>query len=335
MRNRILTILAVFFVVGLVLYFLGFKMERADLHVSAASEPLICIGGEVQGEFCSAGTLVPITNSLLMTLLVDLALVLTIVFGARNMKLIPTGFQNLIEAVVEGVYNFARGVDPRNIAKFFALPATIFFFFLYANLFALVPGVGSIGNCTPKAETAAEAAPAKAAATSNAPINTKTWPLNCGEKETLIPYLRAPAADLNITLAFALVAMFMVEFFGFQALGFGYLTKFFNFKEGPLGVFLGLIELISEFSRIISFAFRIYGNIFGGEVILLVMAYLFPILLPLTFYGFELFVALLQAVIFSILTLVFFSIAIIGHGGEDHGTVQTEADTGPVAVHAH
>ena len=156
--------------------------------------------------------------------------------------------------------------------------------------------------------------------------------MNCDANETLIPYLRAPAADLNVTLAFALVAMFMVEFFGFQALGLGYLTKFFNFKEGPLGVFLGLIELISEISRVISFAFRIFGNIFGGEVILLVMAYLFPLLLPLPFYGFEVFVALLQAIIFAILTLVFFSIATIAHAGEDHGPVPVESDTGPVAV---
>ena len=111
----------------------------------------LVFGGEVQGEFCSPGTIVPITNSLIMTGIVDLALLLTILFGARNMKLIPTGFQNAVEAMVEVVYNFARGVDPKNIAKFFALPATIFFFFLYANFFALVPGVGSIGNCTPKA----------------------------------------------------------------------------------------------------------------------------------------------------------------------------------------
>ena len=112
----------------------------------------------------------------------------------------------------------------------------------------------------------------------------------------------------------------MIEFFGVQALGLSYFTRFFNLKEGGLGFFVSLIELISEISRIISFAFRIFGNIFGGEVILIVMSFLLGYVLPLPFYGFELFVAFIQAVIFAVLTLVFMSIAVVAHGGhEEHG----------------
>ncbi len=132
-----------------------------------------------------------------------------------------------------------------------------------------------------------------------------------------MPILRSPSADLNVTLAFAIVAVIMIQVFGFQALGVGYLTKFFNFREGGMGFFVGILEFISEIVRIVAFAFRLFGNIFAGEVILVVMAFLFPYILPLPFYGLELFVAFMQAFIFSVLTLVFMSIATIGHGGHD------------------
>jgi F-type H+-transporting ATPase subunit a len=148
------------------------------------------------------------------------------------------------------------------------------------------------------------------------------FPGACPAGNFIIPYLRAPAADLNVTLAFAIVAGVMIEFYGFQALGLGYLRKFFvnPFKEGAISTFVGLLELLGEFTRVIAFAFRIFGNIFGGEVILAVMSFLFAYLLPLPFYGLEVFVAFIQAVIFAVLTLVFFSLAVQAHGGhDDHG----------------
>jgi F-type H+-transporting ATPase subunit a len=319
LRSRLLWELVALFVVGLILYFLGVKLTKADLHVSAAAEPLACLGGTKVGELCVGDLPIigsfPITNALIMTVVVDLTLVLTIVFAARNMKLIPQGFQNSVEALVEAFYNFALGVDRKNVAKFFPLCATIFLFFLYANMFALVPGVGSIGTCEPSVE--------EAHATGEPPAPSPVFsglPGYCEAGHAVTPFLRAPAADLNVTFAFALAAVFMVEVFGFQALGLNYLSKFFNFREGFIGAFVGILELISEFVRIIAFAFRIFGNIFGGEVIILVMAFLFPYILPLPFYGFEVFVAFIQALIFAVLTLVFMSMATIAHGGHDeHG----------------
>lgn len=338
LRNPIVQILLVLAVIGGILYALGIRMTKADLHISAAAEPLVCVGGELVGEHCSAGTILPITNALIMTILVDLLLVLTIIFGARNLKLIPTGFQNVIESIVEGFYNFAVGVDRRNVAKFFPLPATIFLFFVVGNLFALTPGVGSIGMCVPHEELHATTPAPTHAESPISPIEAEENPSPvfsglpgyCEAGHLIIPFLRAPAADLNVTLAFALVAVFMVEYFGFQALGIGYLTKFFNFREGFIPAYIGIIELVSEVMRIIAFAFRIFGNIFGGEVILVVMAFLFPYLLPLPFYGFEVFVALIQAVIFAVLTLVFFSLAVQAHGHDDHG--HTEPVEAPDSV---
>jgi F-type H+-transporting ATPase subunit a len=120
-----------------------------------------------------------------------------------------------------------------------------------------------------------------------------------------------------MTLAIALIVFLATEYHGFNALGIGYLGKFFNFKGGPIGFFVGINEFISEFVRIVSFMFRLFGNIFAGEVVLLVMAYLIPWLLPSIFYGYELFVAFIQAFIFAILAMVFISQATEHHGGHD------------------
>lgn len=335
MRNRILTILGVSLVIGIIFYVLGIRMTKADLAISAAAEPIWCAGGVLEGEHCASGF--PITNSLIMTVIVDILLVLTIVFGARNLQLVPRGFQNFVEFMVEGFYNFAQSVDRKNVAKFFPLCASIFFFVLYSNYFALVPGVGSIGVC--RVEHAAEGAAAEGAAEHIPPSTTFAGlPGYCADGK-VIPALRAPSSDLNVTLAWALSAVFMIELFGFQALGVGYLTKFFNFREGAMGFLVGLLELISEFVRIIAFSFRLFGNIFAGEVVLGVMAYLFAYLLPLPFYGLELFVAFMQAFIFSVLTLVFMSLATISHTGHDeHGheeTLPAEAINRPEAGGAH
>jgi len=317
MRNRLLTILGVSVVIGIVFYFLGIKLTKADLAISAAAEPIFCAGGTLVGEHCESGF--PITNSLIMTVLVDILLLLTIMFGVRNMQLVPRGFQNFVEFMVEGFYNFAQSVDRKNVAKFFPLCASIFFFILYSNYFALVPGVSSIGVC--RVEAATEGAKAEPHIP---PSETFAGlPGYCADGK-VVPFLRAPSADLNVTLAWALSSVFMTELFGFQALGLSYLTKFFNFREGFMGAFVGILELISEFVRIIAFSFRLFGNIFAGEVVLVVMAYLFAYLLPLPFYGLELFVAFMQAFIFSVLTLVFMSLATISHAGHDeHGHTET------------
>jgi F-type H+-transporting ATPase subunit a len=327
MRNRVVQVLVVLLLVGIGLHYgLGIRMAHEDIHISARAEPLACIGGELVGEECSPGTFLPITNALMMTVLVDLALLLVILFGARNMQLVPRGFQNIVEWVVEGFYNFALGIDRRNVSKFFPLPATIFIFFLAANILALVPGVGSIGGCVPVHEAAGAA---QEAASSSA---LSGLPGNCGAGYALIPFLRAPAADLNVTFAFAISSVFMVEFFGVQSLGLSYFTRFFNLKEGGLGLFVSLIELISEISRIVAFAFRIFGNIFGGEVVLIVMSFLLGYVLPLPFYGFELFVAFIQAVIFAVLTLVFMSNAVVAHGAHDEHA-SGEAAHGEMQAH--
>tara|TARA_Y100000590_G_scaffold16981_1_gene20348 strand:+ start:5121 stop:6302 length:1182 start_codon:yes stop_codon:yes gene_type:complete len=135
----------------------------------------------------------------------------------------------------------------------------------------------------------------------------------------LVPFLRSANTDLNMSLAIAIVAMVMVHFWGLSILGiFGHIGKFINFKAGPIGFFVGLLEIIGEVGRVISFTFRLFGNIFAGEVLLMAMAFLLPFIGILPFLGLELFVGLIQAFVFSMLTLVFAAMASVSHDGGDH-----------------
>ena len=135
----------------------------------------------------------------------------------------------------------------------------------------------------------------------------------------LVPFLRSANTDVNMTLAMALIAMVMVHYWGLSILGpMTHLGKFINFKDGPTGFFVGILETISEFAKIISFTFRLFGNIFAGEVLLMAMGFLLPMIGIIPFLGLELFVGLIQALIFSMLTLVFASMASVGHGDEQH-----------------
>jgi len=135
----------------------------------------------------------------------------------------------------------------------------------------------------------------------------------------LVPYLRGANTDVNNTLAIALVAMITVQIWGFRSLGFGgYGGKFVNFKQGPIFFFVGILEIIGELARTISFTFRLFGNMFAGEVLLIAMMFLFPLIGIIPFIGLELFVGVIQAFIFAMLTLVFGVMATIGHGEEEH-----------------
>lgn len=149
----------------------------------------------------------------------------------------------------------------------------------------------------------------------------------CDKGEKLVPLFRAPSADLNVTLALSLVTMGLVQYFGFSNLGTGYLRKFWNpsgtgFMKG-INIFVGGLELVSEVARVISFTFRLFGNIFAGEVVLATMAFLCAYLIPLPFYFLEVLVGAVQALVFMMLSLVFFSMAVVSHG-EHHDEAHAE-----------
>lgn len=126
-------------------------------------------------------------------------------------------------------------------------------------------------------------------------------------------FLRSPSSDLNFTLALAIISVLSIQYFGIRQSGFlKYGKKFINF-ENPIKFFIGILELVSEFAKIISFSFRLFGNIFAGEVLLLVIYFLVPYAVPLPFMLLEIFVGFIQALVFSMLTLVFLKMAVAEH----------------------
>jgi F0F1-type ATP synthase membrane subunit a len=149
----------------------------------------------------------------------------------------------------------------------------------------------------------------------------------------VVPYFRGVYSDVNNTLALGIIAFIMIELWGFQALGLSYLGKFFTVK-GVIPAFVGFLELLSELIRVVSFAFRLFGNIFAGEVLVLMLTFLMPFLFVDIIYGLELFVGFIQASVFSLLVLVFGSMATEHHGEEEHHEDHSGED-GTADVHHH
>jgi F-type H+-transporting ATPase subunit a len=153
----------------------------------------------------------------------------------------------------------------------------------------------------------------------------------------VVPFLRGSATDLNFTIALALSTVVMVQVYGVMALGPGYFTKFFQvnrlFNGGPFGLIdflVGLLEIILELAKILSFAFRLFGNIFAGALLLSIVGALTAVLVPPGLYIFEVFFGIIQAYVFSLLALVFVSGALVSHHGDDHGK---EHGAEPAAAH--
>ncbi|MBO9311266.1 MAG: F0F1 ATP synthase subunit A [Chloroflexus sp.] len=264
----------------------------------------------------------PITNSFLVSIIIDIFVIGLAFAATRNLQMVPRGLQNVMEFTLESLYNLFRNINARYVATAFPLVATIFLFVLFGNWFGLLPGVGSIGVCHEKHkgehavadERVALAVPAAPLGNVLAAESEVAYDTCAAQGKKLVPLFRAPAADLNFTFAIAAISFVFIEYWGFRALGPGYLKKFFN-TNGIMS-FVGIIEFISELVKPFALAFRLFGNIFAGEVLLVVMAFLVPLLLPLPFYGFEVFVGFIQALIFALLTYAFLNIAVTGHDEE-------------------
>lgn len=232
----------------------------------------------------------PITNSLITAWAVMLTLFIVAFLVRKNLKLIPGKFQNAVEMIFQWVYGYVeQGFgDAKLTARYFPLIATIFFFILFSNMFDFLPIFGTLH-------------------------------LNVGGES--LPLFHAVNADLNSTLALAIISFFVIEFSGIFTLGvLKYGSKFVNFTGGFMMFIVGLLELIGNLARLISFSFRLFGAIFAGEILLLVIGSFVPYILPVPLMAFEMFIGLLQAAIFAILTLAFIKIAV----AEPHGSHKEE-----------
>jgi len=256
----------------------------------------------------------------LPTLAVTIVLLVVVAyFTNRSLKrsaetdLVPRGIGNVMEAILEILYNLTEGSAGAKWAKaIFPWFATILIYVLFANLLKLIPGFESVGVL----HQVAQGHPAS---------NGILMPGEVENGYILAPFFRGISVDLNFTAALALVAVVMIQVIGFRAQGFGYLGKFFNTRRmfkvpffGAMDFLVGLLELISELSKILSFAFRLFGNMFAGIVLVAIVAGLLGkiSILPAMVMMFELFVGVIQAFVFGMLTMVFMAQATQGHGEE-------------------
>ena len=240
----------------------------------------------------------PITNSIIASWVSMLILVVFAFAATRKKSLIPKGIQNIGEMVVEQLLNLVQGVtgDRRRAIMFLPIILTLFLFIAVNNWMQLIPGFGALGFHS---------------------------------NGHFIPLLRGANSDLNITLSLALITVGLTQFFGVRENGvYGWIRHYFhNPMEGGIaliilgmfiGVFVGALEVVSEFVKIVSLSFRLFGNIYAGEILLSTIGGLSPFILPVPFMMLEVIVGVVQAAVFSLLTLVFFSIITtpIEHG--DH-----------------
>ena len=311
-----------------------------EVHVELAAETLFHIGP------------IPVTNSLL-TMLIVMALIL-IVFTAiaRRAQTVPGRGQGMLEVIVEFLLGIVEGTAGKRAGRsIFPLIGAIFIFIIFANYSGLLPGVGTIGYW--HEETAAETEQVQ---TAEGEASTETEGATTGseaaEHETtsgtdavnvdvegeggatvteeehhkvLVPFFRSPNADLNMTLAMALLTFGVVQVAGIRAHGVAGRIKH---MANPWWIFP--LELIQEFARIVSLSFRLFGNIFAGEVLLAVMyamanaikILLIPVLFPVVFLFLEVLFGTIQALVFALLTLIYITLATSGgHQGEEHGHV--------------
>jgi F-type H+-transporting ATPase subunit a len=227
-----------------------------------------------------------VTNTLLSAWFATVMLVLFFVLGSRKKSLVPGRFQSLVETLIEAALNFCGSVlGPEMGRKAFPVVATIFFFVLFNAWLALLPFYQFLGF-------------------------TK-------DGEIKAHLLRSAGTDLNFPLALALISFVFVEYWGIRSHGLGYFKKFFAIggllrlrPSGLIDAFVGFLELISEFVRIVSFTFRLFGNMTAGEILVVMITFLVPFVAVEFVFGLELLVGLIQAVIFASLTLVFLSVAV-------------------------
>lgn len=259
-----------------------------------------------------------LTNTLVATLIADIFLILLALGVRRAMgsgSMIPEGMSGVIEALLEALHNLTESTAGKWTKAIFPWFATITLLVLVANWMELIPGVDSIGILEPTGHGYA-----------TREILPGVETIVKGEAgheggHTVVPFVRVVSTDLNFTVALALLSVIWTQVIGMRALGAGYFTKYWNTKTlfnvpmfGAIDFAVGLLEVISEFSKILSFSFRLFGNIFAGSVLLFVIGSLIPVFAQSIFLLLEFFIGIIQAIIFGMLTMVFMSQATQGHG---------------------
>jgi F-type H+-transporting ATPase subunit a len=279
-------------------------------------EPLFTL--PVIGEFYFTNTMTATIGAFLILFFIALFFNLAVKKAIKDGSLVLKGIPGAVEALLEMLYNMTESTAGKWVRTIFPWFATITLLVLVANWMELIPFVDSVGIL----EHAEGAGYGIRELGSN--LATLVQPQVEGGY-TLVPFVRVVSTDLNFTVALALIAVVAVQVMGIRAQGMRYFSKFFFVKTlftkpifGVIDFGVGLLELVSEFSKVLSFAFRLFGNIFAGSVLLFVMGFLLGkfTLVPTIFYMLEFFVGAIQALVFGMLTMTFMAQATQGHG--DH-----------------
>jgi len=228
----------------------------------------------------------PITNTLIDTLLVDAVLIGSAVYFTRHIKDVPNIFDNIVEYVIESFYSLTESIAGKNTRKIFPWFMSFFLFIVLANWSGLIPGIGSFG-----------------------------FYQTVNKKAELIPFVRSAASDLNTTLGLAVVSFVATHVLAVRTVGIKtYLSRYFSLN--PINQYVGILEIISEFTKVISLSFRLFGNIFAGEVVLTTIGSISNFLAPIPFILLELIVGLVQALVFAMLTMVGMALLMVPHAEE-------------------
>lgn len=279
------------------------------MHVSIKPEILFHIGS------------FPITNTMLTSWLVIIVISLFAVYISKNLKKEkPNKAVLLLEIIFEKLIDFL-GVfagSKEKVKKFFPLVATIFFYVLISNWMGTLPGVETIGLV----EHAESGYQKTEVVTTNTHTETDSHKEedSHASSEKFLPLLRTVFSDLNMTLVLAFITVISTHVIGFSSIGAKHhIGKFLvNPLKNPIGTFVGLLELIGEVSRVVSLTFRLFGNIFAGSVLMLIISHLAGFIVPIPFLGLELFVGFIQALVFAVLTMLFIASATEMHHEEEH-----------------
>lgn len=213
----------------------------------------------------------PVTNSLILSIAVSVILITVAILATRKLEQVPGGFQNFIESIVVAGVSFTKELAHEKTSAIFPLLGTFFAFIIVSNWMGLLPGIGTIGIYI---------------------------------DGHLQPLFRGATSDLNITLGLGMISIASIHYYAVKYLGIGgYLKKWFSLN--PVFLFVGLLEIVSEITKMFSLSVRLFGNIFAGEVVLATVTGLFAFIAPLPFYMLEVIIGFVQAAVFTMLTLVF------------------------------
>ncbi len=267
----------------------------------------------------------PLTNTLVATFLADIFLFVLAFFvwrAIRGGNQILSGVTGTVEAITDGLYSLNESTAGKWAQTTFLWMATIVFLVLIINWTELLPGVDSVGLFDPHHVEQAEGCTFDTVNIGSLELVAVGGEAECSA--AVIPFVRVASTDLNFTIALAIISVVVTQVIGVRALGVSYFTKFFNTKTlftvpmfGVINFLVSLHELILEFAKILSFGFRLFGNIFAGSILLFVVGTLVPVFLQSGVLLFEWFVGIIQAIVFGLLTLIFMSLATVGHSEEE------------------